>query len=477
MKGKAFEWAASQVWCVTPDVYALGLEIAARSGDRLDGREEPYENEQKPEDIRDGVAVVPIQGPLFKHAGLFSDISGGTSTSDLAAMLSRVKDDPRVKAVVLDIDSPGGEAKGTAAAAEAIRSLSTVKPVVAFVDGSAQSGAYWLASAASRIVMAPMSLAGSIGVVTTVRHPDDRKDRTEIVSTFAPLKRADVRTEAGRSEYQARADDMHDVFEQAVAAGRGVPVELVRERFGKGGSLVAHKAVEVGMADSVGTLDSVIRDLAGGALPTRAHPQKKGNAMNWKTRVLEALFGGDSDSETADATPPTLAEIREKVTSLKPMSGVNVDSAGDVSELRKKIADYEAKERAGRLDGIATEAKAFADDAIRANRAYPAERRSLIEAFAQAKLDDLGIASGALVNDAGEVSFLSNADGTPNRFSGRTLALKTMVEARTPHCLTKETIDAPLDAVAPERPAAAADDEAFAEGAKNWAQKRYPAAR
>jgi len=113
--------------------------------------------------VRDGVATIEIVGPIVRHADLFSDISGATSTERLARNFGAAANAPGVSSILLFIDSPGGEAFGIAEMAQMI--ADSKKPVVAYIGGYGASAAYYLASAADEVVIDSSALLGSIGTV------------------------------------------------------------------------------------------------------------------------------------------------------------------------------------------------------------------------------------------------------------------------------------------------------------------------
>src|SRR5574343_468764 len=154
------------------------------------------------------------------------------------------------------------------------------KPVVAYVDGTAASAAYWIATAASQIVMAKNAMAGNVGAVLSL---DTRKDpaKAEIVSSQSPNKRPDVATDAGRAQLQSLVDAQAQVFIEDVAAFRGKTPEAVVADWNGGAVFIAADAVRVGMADRIGTLEEVIAGLAGKhQIKPATQPSMKGNAMN-----------------------------------------------------------------------------------------------------------------------------------------------------------------------------------------------------
>lgn len=258
-------WALDEDWLRTLRGIAIGEgegpeAVAARLG-------RPLQNAQDVS-VRNGVAVIPLVGPIFRYANLFTQVSGATSIEIFARDLRVALDDPQVKAILLEINSPGGQVDGVNEAADMIAAAE--KPIVAYVGGTAASAAYWLASAADRIVVDATARLGSIGVVTTVNVDKNAKDGTvEIVSSQSPNKRADVTTAEGRSVVQAQVDSIADVFIDAVAANRGVSRDVVIGEFGGGSVKIGRAAIAAGMADSAGSLESTLATLAAGYVPRR----------------------------------------------------------------------------------------------------------------------------------------------------------------------------------------------------------------
>lgn len=268
----AFHLAASRPWLIQQESLESILQVAQRYGDpealatRL-GR--PLDNARTVV-MRGGVAVIPVAGPIFRYANMFTEISGATSTQVLATDIQAALDNKYVRSIVLDIDSPGGEATGINELAKLIASARGTKRIVAYAGGSMASGAYWLGSAADEIVIDETAALGSIGVVmsyldTSVRDAKSDVRRVEIVSSQSPDKRLDPATDEGRAKVQEIVDALADVFVSAVAANRGVTKDKVLTDFGRGGVLIGTHAVQAGMANRIGSLESVIAELAGSA--------------------------------------------------------------------------------------------------------------------------------------------------------------------------------------------------------------------
>jgi signal peptide peptidase SppA len=263
---RAINFILGQAWLIEPSWLPKILDIANRVGDpealatQL-GR--PLDNTQTVDHRPGGIAVVPITGPIFRYANLFTNISGATSTQVLATDIRAALDDPSVRSIVLEIDSPGGEAAGINELAQMIYDARALKPIKAYISGVGASAAYWIASAASQIIVDPTSLLGSIGVVMSVTDTVDRDAKAgvrniDIVSSQSPNKRPDLRSDSGRAQMQTLVDSMAAVFIQSIARNRGVTPNTVANKFGKGGMLVGAEAVRAGMADGLGSLEGLI---------------------------------------------------------------------------------------------------------------------------------------------------------------------------------------------------------------------------
>lgn len=259
----AFDLVAAQPWAIQPEMLETIASISRRENESVGAVEarlgRPLQNARSVT-LRDGVAVVPVSGPIMRYANLFSEVSGATSLDMLARDFTAAAEDPAVKHIVLNIDSPGGQANGIAELAAMIRASS--KPVTAYVDGTAASAAYWLASAAGRIVMSKTAMVGSIGAVLSL-DTRKREGALEIVSSQSPNKRPDVTTDTGRAQIQSLIDSLAQVFVDDVAAYRGVSTDTVLEKFGQGAMFVGADAVARGMADQIGTLETLIAGLSG----------------------------------------------------------------------------------------------------------------------------------------------------------------------------------------------------------------------
>ncbi len=210
--------------------------------------------------IRDGVGIVPIQGAMFKRANLLTEVCSVTSYELAFRDLATLLDDPSVKSIVLNIDSPGGEANGCNDLAEFIFESRSKKPIYAYIDGQGCSAAYWIASACSEVIASETAVIGSIGVQSVVRS-NSNPDEVRFVSSQSPLKNAEPSTEAGAREVQRLVDSLGAVFVSKVARNRNTTADEVLTSFGQGSVFLSAEAHARGMIDSIATFEGLMSTL------------------------------------------------------------------------------------------------------------------------------------------------------------------------------------------------------------------------
>lgn len=213
-----------------------------------------------------GIAIIPVIGSLVNRGAWLGASSGMTSYEGLAAQLSDAAADPEVRSILLDIDSPGGEATGMFSLAEQIRQVGRTKPVTAFVNDMAASAAYGIASAANEIVISPTSVVGSIGVVLTHLDRSAQMEKAGIKPTliyagkhkvdgnpFGPL------SDAVQADLNAEVMQFYDQFVALVDRGRSsMSVESIRATEAR--TYIGQEAINRGLADRIATLEDVISE-------------------------------------------------------------------------------------------------------------------------------------------------------------------------------------------------------------------------
>lgn len=254
-------------WAITEPALRTIIEVAERSNPGPEAIEREtgsvLDNEFATR-IRGGVAVIPVRGPLFRYANVFTSVSGATSMEMLGLEFSKALADPAVDSIVLDVDSPGGMVNGTQELAQMIFESRGVKPITAFVSGMGASAAYWIASAADQVFAGATAELGSVGAVIEVTDYTAADARSGVrsfrfVSSVSPKKRLSPNSKAGAAQFQRIVDDIGEVFVGAVARHRGVDRKVVLSDYGRGGLFVGRRAVAQGLADGVSSLEAVVQ--------------------------------------------------------------------------------------------------------------------------------------------------------------------------------------------------------------------------
>ena len=214
-----------------------------------------------------GTAIVPVYGTITKRAGMVTRYSGGTSVERLNATLRELGEDDSVRAIVLDVDSPGGSVAGLSEVAETIRTIRANKKVVAVANEMMASAAYWIGSAANEVYTTRNATVGSIGVYMV--RPDLSK-RMEAEGVKYHLIKAGERKADGMAsepmsdeegmEFQRYIDAHYQEFISNVATNRNIDMAKATE-MADGRVQVGDDAVEAGLADGVKTLDEVVAEL------------------------------------------------------------------------------------------------------------------------------------------------------------------------------------------------------------------------
>jgi ClpP class serine protease len=219
--------------------------------------------------IRGGVGIIPVRGPLFKRANIMTEHCGATSYETVLRDFHQMLASDQVQSIILDIDSPGGEANGCSELADHIFEARGKKTIAAYIGGTGASAAYWIASACDRVFGSDSSIVGSIGVQSALRS-EKNKEEICFVSSQSPNKNRDPATEEGAREVQAVIDGLAEVFISKVARNRGIGRETVLERFGRGSVFVGAEAERRGLIDEITTLESVIANYGAQGMTTES---------------------------------------------------------------------------------------------------------------------------------------------------------------------------------------------------------------
>ena len=220
----------------------------------------------------------------------FVEVSGAIFASeDIVEQLSAFREDDSIKGVVLRINSPGGGVSPSQEIYQEVKALAAAKPVVVSMASVAASGGYYIAVPAHRILANPGSITGSIGVIMEFTNLQELFQKVglksqvvksgqfkDIGSPFRPMSEVD------RQLLQDLIADVHEQFVNAVAEGRRLEVQQVRE-IADGRILTGHQAMESGLVDQLGGYQEAIRvaaELAGiEGEPRVVYPQRDKAAL------------------------------------------------------------------------------------------------------------------------------------------------------------------------------------------------------
>ena len=283
------------------------------------------------------VAVIPIHGTLVRRTSGIEAESGLASYTGLAAQLDAALASPEIAAILLDIDSPGGESGGVFDLADRIRAASEVKPVWAVANDMAFSAAYALASAATRVFVARTGGVGSIGVIAM--HVDqsvkDAQDGVRYTAVFAGERKNDLNPHEPISNeahvvLKAEVDRIYDLFVETVARHRGLDADTVRAT--EAGLFFGPDAVATGLADAVGSLDDALTQLTQSLspLPTQVAPASQAGFL--RNHQMESSMNDRTDPAAPDRPLADPAGIHPQPSATATATALSVADAVEIAQ-------------------------------------------------------------------------------------------------------------------------------------------------
>lgn len=313
-------------WAILPNKLVVLEEIVQRhvNGEKLSEEEiqarihgavRPPDRSVTTDNSQKMLAVLPLFGTIFPRANMMTDISGATSADRFGAKFSQLVDDPNIGAIVLDVNSPGGQAGGIADVSNRIFEARGRKPVVAVANHLMASAAYWIGTAADEVVVTPDAEVGSVGVFAV--HQDVSKALEQDGIKMTIVKAGKYKTEFNpyeplsedaRELLQERVNETYDSFVSALGRNRNVDPVDVRKGFGEGRVVSARQAVRLGMADRIETMDQTISRLLNQM--NSASPAQQGRSAEQVNLTPEA----DSSDPVAAEKERQAQSLRERVT-------------------------------------------------------------------------------------------------------------------------------------------------------------------
>ncbi len=310
-------------------------------------------SDSQPYAVSDGVAYIPVSGALVHRSRMEADSSRLLGYNEVAMLVEEAMADRSVHALLLNFDSPGGEAQGAFEFADRLAALrGQGKRIVAMADGMAASAAYLAAAAADEIVLTSSAYVGSIGVV--MRHVDFSQalatDGVKVTHIYAGAHKVDGNPyeplpAAVRADMQAEIDGLYEMFVQSVATNRRMDPLAVRKTQAQVYRGAA--ALAVGLADRLGTTDQVINELA--AQRSRLVPVGQtahANANNGGTPMANPN-GGQVAAPGAAAPQPATAATATIPVAAEPEQARAEGYAAGVNAERERVGAILGHERAG----------------------------------------------------------------------------------------------------------------------------------
>ena len=260
-------------WLITPQGHLAVRTLVENRLDNLDnkklqenidllGQPLPF-----PEVKPNGVMVIPIQGVMGRKLGVIEKSCGAVDTNDVMDWVTMAAEMPEVKAVVLDISSPGGTVSGVPELANMISALNTTKTVVAHISDVGCSAAYWVASSAQLITADASAETGSIGVYMALVDQSAAFAmnglKTEVIASgkFKGMGLPGTSlTEEQRALLEAQVMEIYEGFKNQVISNR----PQVAEEAMQGQTFLAPSALKAGLIDEICSLHSAINTAAVG---------------------------------------------------------------------------------------------------------------------------------------------------------------------------------------------------------------------
>lgn len=331
-------------------------------------------------EVQNGVAVIPVVGTLVRRTVGLEAQSGLTSYGLIAERLDAALADNAVKGILLDIDSPGGEAGGVFDLADKIFAARKVKPIWAVANDEAFSAAYAIAAAADKIYLSRTGGVGSVGVIAV--HLDQSAAEADAglkyTAVFAGERKNDLSpheplSDPARAQLQAEVDRVYALFTESVARMRGLDLSAVKAT--EAALYFGEQSLAVGLADRIGTMGDALSDLtkkiARPSTTTIRRMERKENPM---TENTQPALDMDSGLESLPDLAALKADLKEEA---------RTEAMAYVAEVTELC----------QLAGAPDKAAAFVAKAVPAAEV----RKALLESRA-AQADATAIASQILAN-------------------------------------------------------------------------------
>lgn len=277
--------------------------------------------------VHEGVAIVDVSGHLVTSAPAFATMFGVLGYNVLKDTLITAAQDPEVKHILLNIDSPGGSANGIDAVSELIKTISsTHKPITSFTDSKAHSAAYWIAAATDSISATRMADIGSVGVITVLTEYTKAMEKDGVTATvlrsgeFKALGSSmEVLTPQAKEVIQGKMDQMYKEFTAHISSSRSqLPSDTTIWSEGK--TFMGKDAIKVGLIDKLTSFEDLTTSLVkkvSGSKDSGRMKLSEGDEMSRKKMLLDeqsvAILAAGGTLEATMGVLDTVKEVAEVV--------------------------------------------------------------------------------------------------------------------------------------------------------------------
>jgi len=271
------------------------------------------------------VAVIECSGPITHRCSWFSMYYGSATIEGMQAQFRAALNDPAIKTIVFRVDTPGGTVDMVPEFAAEIFAARELKNIVAVSDTMIASAGTWLFRQCSKVIVPKSGQIGSIGTYFLHQDISGMLEQWGIKLTFIYAGENKVEgnsyeklSESAHAHFQEHADLIFGWFNADVAKGSGVTTKVVLDTFGQGRMFYGQTAVKLGLADQVGTFDSIIGRLQG----------------RKRTSLVASAVGMSSQSATEMEEPvaPAAAEPEPIAAAAADDDGVDPDSEGNCAD-------------------------------------------------------------------------------------------------------------------------------------------------
>jgi protease IV len=270
----------------------------------------------------DGIAVVYAEGEIVNGMGDPSQIGGDR----MARQIRKLRLDPKVKAVVLRVNSPGGSATASEIIQREVILTKKVKPVVISMGSVAASGGYWISTYGSRIFAEPNTITGSIGVFglqpNFQKLANDNGVTWDVVKTgkFADSRTVSrPKTQEEIAVIQRIIGDIYDQFLTKVSTSRNLDRAKVAE-IAQGRVWAGTAAKKLGLVDELGGLNAAIESAAKLAKLDKWHVIESSRTPSFEAMLLRSFTGGQIKDTAQDPLTQQLDVVKSDLQTLKSMN-------------------------------------------------------------------------------------------------------------------------------------------------------------